>query len=57
MQTFNGIIQAASSVTNAIAAIQEAQMQKELNAAGDNLAKQEEIKKKYLRKTKESTDC
>ena len=52
MQTFNGIIQAASSVTNAIAAIQEAQMQKELNAAGDNLAKQEEIKKKYFEKQK-----
>jgi len=52
MQTFNGIIQAASAVTNAIAAIQEAQMQKELKGAGDNLAKQEEIKKKYFEKQK-----
>lgn len=52
MQTFNGVIQAASAVTNAIAAIQEAQMAKELKGAGDNLAKQEEIKKKYFEKQK-----
>jgi hypothetical protein len=54
MQQFQGIMTAASSVTNAVAAIQEAQLTRELNAAGGNLAKQEEIKKKYFEKGKKT---
>jgi hypothetical protein len=52
LQQFNGIMTAASDVASAIQAVQEAQMAKELQGAGDNLAKQEEIKKKYFEKNK-----
>ena len=52
MQTFQGVMQVATDVTNAIGALQEMQMAKELKGAGDNLAAQEEIKKKYFEKNK-----
>lgn len=52
MEQFQGIMQTATAVTGAVQAIQEAQMQRELQAAGDNQAKQEEIKKKYFEKNK-----
>ena len=52
MQTIQGVMQVATDVTNAIGALQEMQMAKELKGAGDNLAKQEEIKKKYFEKNK-----
>jgi hypothetical protein len=54
MQQFNGIMTAASSVVNAVAAVQEAQQARELKSAGDNLQKQEEIKKKYFEKGKKT---
>ena len=45
-------IQGASDLVSAVGSIQEGQMQAELMAAGDNLEKQEAIKKEYFEKNK-----
>lgn len=51
-QQFDAIIQTAQAVTGALASIQEAGLQRELAAAGDNAAEQERIKKEYFEKGK-----
>ena len=47
-------LEAAKGVANAIQAVNEAKMAKELKAAGDDEAKKEEIKKKYFEKNKKT---
>jgi hypothetical protein len=51
---YDAAVKVAQSTIAAIAAIQEAQMQRELEAAGDNEAKQDEIKRKYFEKQKKT---
>ena len=46
------IVGIGTNITTALGAIYENQMNRELKAAGDNLQKQEEIKKKYFEKNK-----
>jgi len=52
MEIASQTAQVALQVTQAVGAVYEAQMAKELKDAGDNQAKQEEIKKKYFEKNK-----
>lgn len=52
-ELFEGVMRTASSITTAIGAMQEARMAEELEAAGDNAAKREEIEKKYFEKNKQ----
>ena len=54
VQQVGGILTVATDITNAVQAVQDAQMQRELKGAGDNAAKQEEIKKKYFEKGKKT---
>lgn len=52
-ELFEGVMRTASSITTAIGAMQEARMAQELEAAGENAAKREEIEKKYFEKNKQ----
>ena len=52
-ELFEGVMRTASSITTAIGAMQEARMAEELEAAGENAAKREEIEKKYFEKNKQ----
>ena len=52
-ELFEGVMRTASSITTAIGAMQQARMAEELEAAGENAAKREEIEKKYFEKNKQ----
>lgn len=52
--TFSAYAQQASNLANIISSFQEASMNKELEAAGNNEAKKDEIRKKYAEKQKQA---
>lgn len=51
-QQFDAIIQTTQAVLDSVASLQEAALQRELAAAGDNAAEQERIQKEYFEKNK-----